>query len=354
MTTLDGHDSKYELNTVDEAIQELRAGKTIILLDREDRENEGDLVFAAEFATPENVNLMVKHGRGLICVPLVPDRLRDLELPLMVARNTESHQTAFTVSCDLIAGNTTGISAADRARTIRALIDPTSKPSDFARPGHIFPLEAKPGGVLVRTGQTEGSVDLCRLAGLRPGAAICEILNDDGSMARMPDLVKFAKQHDLALITVPQIIDFRRRHEQLVSRKASYDVDTEFGAFKLVVYANSIDDRPLLALVKGDMDDAGRPPLIRVQVEDALSDGLAIRLPDGRGTTYQAMKMISQYGNGVILRIFDANRMAKLDSLLPLLNPSALEKPTPTYGRSSSAFIFSSKCVAAFPSLCLN
>lgn len=331
-TTLDlGDNETYPLNTIEEAIDDLRAGKCIILLDREDRENEGDLVCAAEFATPENINLMVRHARGLICAPITQSRATELDLDFMVQKNTESHRTAFTVSVDLIDGTTTGISASDRAKTIQALTSPSARPEDFARPGHVFPLIARRGGVLVRTGQTEGSIDLCKLAGLRPAAAICEILNEDGTMARMPELVEFAKSHDLKLVTVPQIIDFRRRHEHLVQREFSSEVETEFGPFTLHMFSNRIDDRPLTALVRGDLGQDNRPPLVRVQVEDVLSDVLSVKLPKARGTTRDALRMISDYGHGVLILIIDPDRMSKLDDKLHrLVNPRPPSEATET------------------------
>ena len=292
---------------------EIAAGKAVILVDDEDRENEGDLVIAAEKVTPELINFMAKEGRGLICLSLTDDRLRALELPPMVEQNTSMYATAFTVSIEARTGVTTGISAADRARTILVAIDDNSRPSDLVRPGHIFPLRAQPGGVLVRTGQTEGSVDLCRLAGLRPAGVICEILNDDGSMARLPDLVTFADKHGLLVLSVADIIAFRLKHESLVERVACATVDTPFGpmramAFRSLVHPHGAADTEALALVKGTdeqlrahSESGDLPPVVRVHSGDPLTDVFGGILDRGGLMLHAAIREVAKQDCGVIL-----------------------------------------------------
>jgi 3,4-dihydroxy 2-butanone 4-phosphate synthase/GTP cyclohydrolase II len=292
---------------------QVAAGRAVILVDDEDRENEGDLVIAAEKVTPESVNFMAKEGRGLICLSLTDERLRALELPPMVDENTSTYSTAFTVSVEARTGVTTGISAADRARTIQVAIDETSKPSDLVRPGHIFPLRAQPGGVLVRTGQTEGSVDLCRLAGLMPAGVICEILNDDGSMARLPDLVLFADKHGLTILSVADLIAFRLKHESLVERVACVTVDTPYGpmramAFRSLVNGQSGTEPEALALVKGTdeelrqhSEEGDAPPLVRVHSGDPLTDVFGGILDRGGLMLHGAIREVAKETCGVIL-----------------------------------------------------
>src|SRR5512133_970406 len=238
--------------TIEEALEDIRAGKMVVVCDAEDRENEGDLTLAAQFATPEAINFMAKEGRGLICLALTPERCDDLGLDLMAAKNESPFQTAFTVSVEAREGVTTGISAHDRAHTIQVAIDPKSKPQDLVQPGHIFPLKAKSGGVLERTGQTEAAVDLARLAGLTPAGVICEIMNDDGTMARVPDLVPYARRHGLKIITVADLIKYRRRTEKLVRRAATVSMPTRYGDFRAVGYESIMDGAHHIALVKGD------------------------------------------------------------------------------------------------------
>ncbi len=242
-------------SAVEQAIADIRAGKLVIVADDERRENEGDLVGAAEKVTPDMINFMATHARGLICVPLTPERCQALGLPQMTEHNNESHETAFTISIDAAVrfGVTTGISAADRAATIRVAIDPSTVPSDLRRPGHVFPLRARPGGVLQRVGQTEASIDLARLAGLYPAGVICEILNPDGSMARRPDLERFAKEHGLTFITVAQLVAYRLKHERLVHRVAEARLPTPFGEFRIIGYRNDVDAAEHVALVYGDV-----------------------------------------------------------------------------------------------------
>jgi 3,4-dihydroxy 2-butanone 4-phosphate synthase / GTP cyclohydrolase II len=299
------------------AMDELAAGKAIILVDDEDRENEGDLVIAAEKTTPELINFMAREGRGLICLSLTEERLHALELPPMVEKNTASLGTAFTVSIEARTGVTTGISAADRARTIQVAIDDASRPHDLVRPGHIFPLRAQPGGVLVRTGQTEGSVDLCRLAGLKPAGVICEILNDDGTMARLPDLVRFAGRHDLMICAVADIIAFRLKHESLVERVAVATVDTPFGAMRAMAFRSLVKsptlfgagmDQEALALVKGSdeelkaLSESGEePPLVRVHSGDPLTDVFGGILDRGGLMLHASIERVAREACGVIL-----------------------------------------------------
>ena len=238
-------------STVEEAIEDVREGRMVVVCDAEDRENEGDLTLAAQFATPEAINFMAKHGRGLICLALTPSRCDELGLDLMAAKNESAFQTAFTVSVEAREGITTGISAHDRARTIQVAIDPQARPSDLVQPGHIFPLKAKAGGVLERTGQTEAAVDLARLAGLNPSGVICEVMNDDGTMARVDDLVGYCAEHGLKMITVSDLIAYRRRHDKLVERVAEAQLPTRYGDFNVVGYRSLVDDKHHVAMVRG-------------------------------------------------------------------------------------------------------
>src|SRR5213080_4324156 len=245
------NETKSPFATVEEAVEEIRQGRMIVLIDDEDRENEGDLAMAAEKITPEVINFMAKYGRGLICMPLTEDRCDELHLPLMSPVNTSAHGTAFTESIDARVGVTTGISTSDRAVTILTAIDPKTKPQDLARPGHIFPLRARHGGVLVRAGQTEASVDLARIAGLYPAGVICEIMDEDGTMARVPELTKFAKRHKLLMITIADLIQYRMRTEALVRRAAGASLPTRFGEFKMIAYSSDVDHDQHIALVRG-------------------------------------------------------------------------------------------------------
>src|SRR5580698_3543773 len=262
----------FQFATVDEAAEEFRQGRPIVLVDDEDRENEGDITMAAEKVTPEAINFMAKFGRGLICLSLTEERCDELNLPLMSPINTAAHGTPFTESIDVRRGTSTGISAADRALTILAAIDPITRPADLARPGHIFPLRAKRGGVLVRAGQTEASVDLARIAGMTSAGVICEIMNDDGTMARVPQLIEFCRTHNLKMLTVAELIRYRMQHERYVHRVAEAPLGTAYGDFKMVVYSSEVDHEQHIALVRGDLTDASSnssmtkplPPLVRV------------------------------------------------------------------------------------------
>lgn len=286
--------------TVEEAIADIRAGKMVIICDDEDRENEGDLAMAAELVTPEAVNFMAMRGRGLICVPMLGQRLEQLRLPLMTQDNTARLGTAFTVSVDVLKGATTGISASDRAATIKALIDQDTMPEDLGRPGHIFPLRYMEGGVLKRAGQTEASVDLARLAGLYPAAVICEVMRDDGEMARMPDLEEFSQERRIKIVTVADIITYRREHEKLIERVAEARVPTEHGEFMAVSYKSLVDPNEHIALVKGNIK-GGAPPLVRVHSECLTGDVFKSVRCDCGDQVGLALKAIERSGSGVFL-----------------------------------------------------
>jgi len=286
---------------IEAALEDIRQGKMVILVDDEDRENEGDLTMAAEKVTPEAINFMAKFGRGLICLSLTEERADYLDLPLMVRENSSSFGTAFTVSIEARRGVTTGISAADRARTIQVAIADETSASDLARPGHVFPLRAKKGGVLVRAGQTEGSVDLARLAGLKPYGVICEIMNEDGTMARMPELQKFAKENDLKIVTIADLVAYRMRKELLVRRAAETVLPTPFGGeFTAIAYENDVDSLNHLALVKGEIDPS-KPVLVRVHSECLTGDVFGSQRCDCGDQLHAAMSMIAEDGVGVIL-----------------------------------------------------
>ncbi|GJL57398.1 MAG: riboflavin biosynthesis protein RibBA [Nitrospirales bacterium] len=297
---------KTQFHTIAETLQDIQAGKCIILVDDEDRENEGDLVMAAEKATPEHINFMAKYGRGLICLALTPDRVEELKLPPQANENTAPFGTAFTVSIDAAKHITTGISAADRATTIQLAVDPKAKPTDFARPGHIFPLKANKGGVLRRAGQTEGSVDLARLAGLYPAAVICEIMNDDGTMARVPHLMKFAKHHGLKIITIKDLIQYRMHRETFVKQIATANLPTRFGHFQSVVFENELDSGTHIALVKGEIDNL--PTLVRVHSGCLTADVFGSLRCDCREQLHRAMEIIEREGKGVLLYLNQEGR----------------------------------------------
>ncbi len=286
-------------NTVEEALEDIRQGKMIVMVDDEDRENEGDLVMAAAMATPEAINFMATHGRGLICVPMTKDRIHALQLEPMVTENTDPHGTAFTVSVDSVESST-GISAFERAATVKILADPHSQPTELHRPGHIFPLQARDGGVLVRAGHTEGSVDLARLAGLQPAGLICEIMNTDGTMARVPDLLLFVEKHNLKIITLKDLISYRRQSEKLIERVDSINLPTGFGDFRAVGYLSILDREEHIALVKGTVDD-GNPVLVRVHSECLTGDVFhSLRCDCGDQLT-AALEEIEREGRGVLL-----------------------------------------------------
>ena len=291
---------KTAFDAIDSVVSDLRGGRMVIVVDDADRENEGDLIMAAEHATPAAINFMARFGRGLICVPTTEERLKQLGVERMVTQNRESFKTDFQVSVDAARGITTGISAADRARTIQIMAGPTSVSEDLVQPGHVFPLRARAGGVLQRAGHTEAAVDLARLAGCRPIGILCEILKDDGSMARLPDLVKFARKHRLKLATIEDLIKHRRTREKLVQRVETVEMPTEFGDFNLHLYRTTTDGQHHLALVKGDV--AGKPGvLVRVHSECLTGDVFGSRRCDCGPQLHQAMKQISREGRGVIV-----------------------------------------------------
>ncbi len=288
------------LNSVEEILAELRAGGMVVIMDDEDRENEGDLIMAAAHVTPAAVAFMIRHTSGIICVPMEEQQLLRLELPQMVPVNNETQRTAFTVSVDLRAGTTTGVSSADRAATIRALADEASVAGDFARPGHIFPLRSRRGGVLVRAGHTEAAVDLCRLAGLKPVGVLCEVMNEDGSMARRPQLEEFARRHQLKIGTIADLIRHRLRTERSVERISEHSVQTEFGEFRLYAYQDRASLELHLALARGRLDSA-ETPLVRVHLADTLRDLFGVQGTARAWTLRAAMQRIVEAGNGVVI-----------------------------------------------------
>ena len=296
------------LAKVRDGIDDIRKGRMVILVDDEDRENEGDFCFAAEHVTPEKINFMAKYGRGLVCLSMTDERLRQLDFPLMVQKNTSRFETAFTVSMDASKGITTGISAYDRAHTIRLSMDDHAKPEDFVRPGHIFPLRAKPGGVLVRTGQTEGSVDLARLAGLKPAAVICEIMKDDGTMARMPDLDKIAEKHHMKIVAIKDLVAYRLQKESLVERVAEAVIPSPFGGeFRALVYRSQVDGTEHLAMVKGEFEPEDSV-LVRVHSECLTGDVFHSLRCDCGAQLVRAMEMIGDEGKGALVYMHQEGR----------------------------------------------
>src|SRR6056297_409805 len=288
-----------KFNTIEEGIEDIKNGKMIVVVDDEDRENEGDLLMAAEKSTPEAINFMAKYGRGLICAPMTRNRLKDLDILPMVRDNTDPKETAFTVSVDWI-NVSTGISAKERSDTVLKLVDDNIKPSDFTRPGHIFPLGAKNGGVLKRAGHTEAAVDLSRLAGLRSAGLICEIMNEDGTMARVPQLMEYVKKHDLKIITIADLIAFRRKNDKLIEKVAKADMPTKHGSFDIVGYINKLNGEHHIALVKGNVAD-GEPVLVRVHSECLTGDAFGSLRCDCGEQYEEAVKKIEEEGRGVLL-----------------------------------------------------
>lgn len=287
-------------NSIEEAIEDIRKGKMILVVDDEDRENEGDLLMAAEKVTPESINFMATFGKGMICAPLTEERARHLELGLMVDRNTESMKTAFTVTVDH-KSSTTGISAFERANTVKELVNPDSASNDFMRPGHIFPLIAREGGVLKRSGHTEAAVDMARIAGLYPAGVICEVMNDDGSMARIPQLMKFAGKHNLRIITVADLIKYRRNNEKLVRAAALAKLPTKYGEFNIAAYENVVNGEHHVALIKGNIKNSNEPVLVRVHSECLTGDAFHSQRCDCGEQLDAALNQISQEGRGVLL-----------------------------------------------------
>lgn len=290
-----------DFNTIDEAVADFKLGKMIVVIDDADRENEGDIIISAEKISADDVNFITKYARGMLCVSITEERALELDLELMVENNTALHETPFAITIDYRHGTTTGISASDRAKTINAVVNPKAKPADFARPGHIFPLIAKKGGVLKRTGHTEAVIDLAKLAGVYPAGALCEIMDDDGNMARTPKLIEFAKKHGIKIITIADLIEYRRKSEKLVKKKVIVDLPSHYGDFKLHLYENLLDptDNPI-ALVKGKIDD-GEPTLVRVHSECLTGDVFGSKRCDCGEQLVAAMDMIEKEGKGAVL-----------------------------------------------------
>ncbi|MDP1628253.1 3,4-dihydroxy-2-butanone-4-phosphate synthase [Parvibaculum sp.] len=306
---------KEYLSPIEDVIEDARNGKMFILVDAEDRENEGDLVIPAQMCTPEAVNFMAKYGRGLICLTLTSDRAKQLNLQLMSSTNQSRHQTAFTVSIEAREGISTGISAHDRAHTVSVAIDPTKGATDIVSPGHVFPLVARDGGVLVRAGHTESAVDIARLAGLYPAGVICEIMNDDGTMARLPDLVQFAQLHGLKIATIADLIAYRRRYDNFIHRAIETELDSDFGGeFKLMVYLNTVEYAEHIALVKGDISGP-EPVLVRVHAINVFDDILGATGPRSE-VLKESMRIIAEEGRGVVVLIRDTTATVVSDMLL--------------------------------------
>lgn len=320
---------KKHLSPIEDILEEAFRGKMFILVDDEDRENEGDLIIPAEMADADAINFMAKYGRGLICLAMTGERVAELGLPPMARHNSSRHSTAFTVSIEAREGITTGISAADRAKTVAVAIDPQKTARDIATPGHVFPLEARSGGVLVRAGHTEAAVDISRMAGLKPAGVICEIMNDDGTMARMPDLIPFAQKHNLKIATIADLIEYRRKKEILVERVLESDFSSEFGGdFKIYIYRNKVEYAEHIVLVKGSIK-ADVPTLVRMHALDVLSDVLGDSKSQKSGRLQKAMQTLEKESSGVIVLLREPNRSSVSDMLrggqLPKL--SGKEKP---------------------------
>ncbi len=302
-------------DSIESAVQDIKNGKIVIVVDDEDRENEGDFVFAAEKCTPDLINFLAKNGRGIICMALVPDRTRELALDMMVESNTSLHETSFTVSVDYIHGTSSGVSAYDRSATVKALIDAKTKPSDLARPGHIFPLRALEGGVLRRAGHTEAVIDLCRIAGVYPAGVLCEIMNEDGSMARVPQLLDIAEKFQLAIITVKDLIQYRMEREKLIRRIVSTSLPTKYGKFTIHIYKSETDSKEHVALVKGEIRP-DKPVLVRVHSECLTGDVFGSMRCDCNDQLVAAMKMVEQAGEGVVVYMRQEGRGIGLSNKL--------------------------------------
>ena len=296
-------------SSVPEALDELRAGRMVVVMDDEGRENEGDLLIAAQFVTPEAINFMAKHGRGLVCLAMTEERLEHLNIGPMTAENTSQYGTAFCEAIDARQGVTTGISAFDRARTIQVAIDPATKPSDLARPGHVFPLRARKGGVLVRAGQTEASVDLARLAGMIPAGIICEIMKDDGSMARVPDLIEFCREHKMKMLTVAELIRYRMAHERYINRVGEALIDTRFGEFRLIAYSSEVDGgESHVALVRGDIEHSDVPVLVRMHAHCLMGDVFGATGCECHVTLEGSLQRIASEGTGALIYLHQTSQ----------------------------------------------
>ena len=315
-----------KLDPIEDIIADFKAGKMVILMDDEGRENEGDILMAAERVRPEDINFMARYGRGLICLTLTPDRCRQLRLPQMVSKNEESHKTAFTVSIEAAQGVTTGISAFDRAHTVRTAVKKDARPEDLVQPGHIFPLMAQAGGVLTRAGHTEAGCDLARLAGLEPASVIVEILNEDGTMARRPDLEKFAREHDIKLGTIADLIRYRLDNEHTVERVAETHVSTEFGEFRLVTYQDTVDNTVHIAMVKGAIDP-NKPTLVRVHLRNMLADVMGVEHEKFGWPLRRALKRVAEEGHGVVVLLRKPESPRELVQQIVSLNKEGEEFP---------------------------
>ena len=325
ITTKTEYKVSHQLNTIEEAIQDIKAGKVIIVVDDEDRENEGDFLAAAELVTPEMINFMATHGRGLICTPLTEKRCKELDLHMMVSNNTDHMETAFTVSIDLKGnGVTTGISAADRAKTVQALVNTETKPYDLARPGHIFPLVAKEGGVLRRTGHTEAAIDFARLAGLQPAGVIVEIMNEDGTMARLPELIEVAKKFDLKLVSIEDLIAYRMDHDSLIVKKEDFNIETRFGSFRLRAYQQTTNNQVHIALSKGDWS-TNEPVLTRVNSTLVNNDILGTLTNNADEKLDDMFRVVNKEGKGAILFINQQSQSLNLLKRLNLLKENQTE-----------------------------
>lgn len=323
--------TKIQLNTIEEAIEDIRQGKVIIVVDDEDRENEGDFLAAAEKVTPEMINFMATHGRGLICAPLTESRCKELDLRPMVSNNTDHMETAFTVSVDLKGhGVTTGISAADRSKTVLALTDPNVKPHELARPGHIFPLVAKQGGVLRRTGHTEAAIDFARLAGFKSAGVICEILNEDGTMSRLPELVKVAKKFNLKLVSIEDLVAYRMQHDSLIVKKEDFDIETRFGTFRLRAYEQTTNKQIHIALTKGTWN-LGEPILTRIHSSQVNNDLLGTLTNNAEQQLDGMFKVINENGKGAVVFINQdmqaVNLLSRISELKSLQAEGTMKAP---------------------------
>jgi len=308
--------SSFSFSDVPAAIEEIRAGRMIVVVDDEDRENEGDLTLAAEKVTPEAINFMAKHGRGLVCLAMTEERLEHLRIGPMTAENTSQYGTAFCEAIDARVGVTTGISAYDRARTIQVAIDPATRPADLARPGHVFPLRARKGGVLVRAGQTEASVDLARLAGMVPAGIICEIMKDDGAMARVPDLIEFCRTHGLKMLTVAELIRYRMAHERYVHRVGEALVDTPYGEFRLVAYESEVDGgESHVALIRGDLESGPEPVLVRMHAHCLMGDVFGSTACDCHSSIAGSMRAIADAGCGALIYLHQTSKGFSVEKL---------------------------------------
>jgi len=319
--------SKYNLSSIDSALSDFKKGKIVIVVDDEDRENEGDMIFSAEKTTPELINFLAKNGRGLICVPMEDERLKELDLNMMTSRNTSLHETAFTVSIDYLHGTTTGISASDRSKTILSLVNEKTKPEDLGRPGHIFPLRSAPGGVLRRAGHTEATVDLARLSGHYPAGVLCEVMKENGEMARLPDLFLIAEKFKIKIISIKDLIEFRLQREKLVTQLVESSLPSEFGEFRIKLYESKVDNKEHIAIIKGKINSK-EPVLVRVHSECLTGDVFGSQRCDCRDQLHQSLRMIEENGSGVVLYMRQEGRGIGLHNKLKAYNLQEKGKDT--------------------------